>query len=637
MRSSVSLALVFVATTCAMAQASDSAVSAAPRPNILWITVEDMSPNLGCYGDEYATTPNLDRFARDAVRYTKAFATAPVCSPSRSCLITGVYATSLGTPRLRSAFPIPESFRGYPAYLREAGYFTTNNVKTDYNIANERAMIADCWDGCSAKAHWRDRPQGEPFFSIFNLLVTHQSRTSAWSFDEFERMISKQLLPTERHDPASVVVPAYYPDTPLVRRTLARYYDCITAMDKEVGDILAQLESDGLVEDTIVFFYSDHGAGMPRGKRTLYDSGLHVPLMIRFPKKFAHLAPAAAGETVDRLVSFVDFAPTMLSLTGRPIPEHMQGKPFLGSKSAEPRKFVFGARDRVDEAYDVSRSVRDGRYLYICNYMPHLAWHQPEAFSDTSDMRREITALRDAGKLNAEQLTYAGAPRPLEELYDTEADPYQVHNLAAMPEHADRLASMRARLREWILETRDLGFLTEEDQWRRSQGTTPYEMARSEDAYPLERILGTAELVGRPEALDEQVARLTDADPAVAFWAAVGLRAQEYLASPAREVLAAAMQQKSPSVAIEAAAALAALDSSSPAQQKAALETLVAHLEGEDGDVAVHAARALQLLGEKATAARPAMQRMLEKAQRQKGGDGWMYLRFSLGEALKDR
>ena len=233
------------------------------KPNILWITCEDICPNLGCYGDSYARTPHLDAFARQAVLYTRAFASAPVCSPARSCLISGVYATSLGTQRLRSAFPVPEKIRGFPAWLKESGYYCSNNVKTDYNLRDMKAFISDAWDSCSGKAHWRGRKPGQPFFSIFNIETTHQSRASVWSHEQFEEKVGSRLKPEERHDPAKAPLPPYYPDTPESRRLLARYYDCITAMDMEVAELLRQLETDGLADDTIVFFFSDNGMGIP--------------------------------------------------------------------------------------------------------------------------------------------------------------------------------------------------------------------------------------------------------------------------------------------------------------------------------------------------------------------------------------
>jgi arylsulfatase A-like enzyme len=604
--------------------------AAEPRPNILWITAEDINAHLGCYGDPVARTPNLDRLARQGVRYTHAFATGPVCSPSRSCLITGMYATSLGTGPLRCRTPIPPEFRAYAAYLREAGYYTTNNSKTDYNVADEAAFIRDAWDRCDAKAHWRGRRPGQPFFSVFNLMTTHQSRTSVWPLELFEKEVGSRLRPEERIDPGRVLLPPYYPDTSLARRTLARYYDCISAMDEEAGQLLAELEADGLADQTIVFFYGDNGAGLPRHKRLPHDSGMRVPLLVRFPKKFQHLAPAAPGQATDRLVSFVDFAPTVLSLCGVAIPKHMQGEPFLGPRAAKPREFVYGARDRVDEAFDLSRMVRDRRWLYVRNYMPHVSWNQPEGYSDQSEFRREITRLAAEGKLNPVQMTYAGPTKPLEELYDSDADPHQVHNLAGDPRHKAVLERMRQLQRKWLLETRDLGFATEE-QWAVMAGKAPpFQFRDRPDKYPLERILAAADLVGRPNALAQQVRLLRDGDSAVRYWAAVGLHAARQSAAPARDALVEALGDDSPSVRIEAAAALAGLDREPNPQ---CLKVLTAALHSDQPDAAVRAARQLQLLGQRARPAWPEMRKVLEGAKTG-SDDTSLYLRFTLGAAL---
>ena len=251
--------------------------AAAGMPNILWITAEDMSPTLGCYGDSYATTPHLDRFAKTATRYDNAFAASPVCSPSRSTLITGMYNVTTGTNQMRSGFPLPTGVKGFPSFMRRAGYFTTNNVKTDYNTGDAARLIEESWDESSPKAHWRSpkRAPEQPFFAVFNIMTSHQSRSMVWPFEAFEKHVQSQLSPGEVHDPAGAPVPPYYPDTPGVRRTVARYYDCVTAMDKRVGEILAELEEDGLRDDTIIFFYSDHGSGMPRHKRLLL-SLIHI-------------------------------------------------------------------------------------------------------------------------------------------------------------------------------------------------------------------------------------------------------------------------------------------------------------------------------------------------------------------------
>jgi uncharacterized sulfatase len=634
------------------------------QPNILWITCEDMSATLGCYGDDYATTPNIDALAKQSVRYTRAFATAPVCSPVRSCLITGCYASSLGTPNLRSAFPIPNEMTGFPSYLRKAGYYCTNNVKTDYNTSNAQTIIKASWDECSNKAHWRGRREGQPFFAIFNDMVSHQSRSMVWPYDKFKKDVQSKLDPSERHDPAKVEVWPYYPDTPIVRRTIARYYDCVSVMDKNTGAILKQLEEDGLAEDTIVFFYSDHGSGMPRHKRLLLDSGLHVPLMVRFPKKYQHLAPAKPGETTNRLVSFVDFPPTVLGLAGLPVPNYMQGRAFLGKEKKSSRKYVYGARDRVDEAYDVARCVRDDNWLYIRNYFPHVSYNQPSWYSDQGEIRDEITALAAAGKLTSDaQRHYAGPTRAVEELYDTAADPKQIRNLASDPQHRGRLEKMRKRLREWLLEIKDLGFLPETDMAARSKGSTPFAMARQGDAYPLEKILDAAELVGTGTgSIARQTELLKDADAAVRYWAAVGLRAQGRqallavtsakraldeapppvrvladvgLGAQGKQTLSAvtalkeALNDAAPAVRIEAAWALA--DLGEPGKP---LDLLAKEVLTSDRRVALRAARALQMLGPRAKPALPAMRKALATAK--KGpGDGSMFIKFSLEPAVE--
>jgi len=572
-----------------------------PRPNILWISCEDTSPWLGFCGEKYARTPNLDALARRGVYYKNAFVTAPVCSPSRFAIITGSYATSYGTQRLRSHFAVPDTITGFPAYLRRAGYYCTNNSKTDYNTSAEKRIIAESWDESSNKAHWRNRKPGQPFFAVFNLLETHQSKI-------FESTPAPALDPAERHDPSTAPVPPYYPDTPTARRTMARVHDCITAMDKHVGSILAELERDGLKEDTIVFFWPDHGQGIPRGKRTIWDTGLKIPLVVYFPGKYRHLAPAAPGSTSDRLVSLMDLGPTLLSLLELPIPPHMQGRAFLGKATAAPRDYVFGARDRVDEVLELSRSVRDKRYLYIRNFMPDLSWNQPETFSDQLDLRREITQLAAAGKLNAAQLTYAAPTKPVEALYDTDKDPWQINNLAGNPKYRPVLERLRKALRDWQTETRDVGLIHE---WQAAKlckdtGRPLIEAAPAS----LERILDTAWRVGLPEQVDEFARRLSDPDPTVRYWAAVGLRV-----AGAKDGLEKCLDDESLSVRIEAAGILVALD------------RLTAVLTSNDEDALVHAARTLQLLGEKARPALLAMEAALPKIKS-------MYARWSIQGAI---
>ena len=580
----------------------------ADTPNILWLTAEDMSPTLGSWGDRYASTPHLDAFAKESVRYTRAFATAPVCSPARSCLITGVYATSLGTHHLRSEFPIPGRITGFPSFIRSLGFHTTNNTKTDYNTANAQGLIKASWNESSDQGHWRTRKPGQPFFSIFNDMTTHQSRTMVWTFEHFRNDVQARLSPDDVHRADRAPLPPYYPDTPVIRQTVARFYDCVSVMDQNVGKRLAELEEDGLAENTIVFFYSDHGSGMPRHKRLLLDSGMHVPLMIRFPKKYQHLAPARPGEKIDRLVSFVDFAPTVLSLLGITPPDYMQGTAFLGPAAGRQREYVFGARDRVDEAYDMARSVRDKRYLYIRNYKPHLSYNQPSAYSDLGEIRDDITRLARTGELTPAQSHYAGPRRSVEELYDTHDDPQNLRNLAGSRRHRDTLQRLRKAQADWCTETVDLGYLPEMDAWRTGQGSTPFEAARRPATYPLQKIRAVAELVGAAGATDTQVQRLRDSNSAVRYWAAVGLHAS----GDASAALTRALEDPSPPVRIEAAGALLERGDNPPA-----LAVLVRDLQADNLDMVLLAARALQLLGEKARPAVP----QIRAAQKKAAGD----------------
>ena len=402
-------------------------------PNILWITAEDMSPYLGCYGDEFATTPNLDRFARESVRYTRAFAAAPVCSPSRACLITGITTVSLGAHQMRSAFPIPDRVKAFPSYLRKTGYFTSNNVKTDYNNGAAQRLIAEAWNESINDAHWRSnqREEGQPFFSVFNDMSTHQSRTTVWPHEVFIREIQSKLAEEQIHDPMEVPLPPYYPDTPLIRKEWARMYDCVTVMDRNTGRLLKELEEDGLADNTIVFFYSDHGTGMPRGKRMLHDSGMRVALMVRFPRRYQHLAPSPPGTVNEELVSFVDFPATVLNLVGLKKKDYMQGRIFLGQNRDSERDYIYGCRDRVDEVFECARSLRSRKYLYIRNYHPHLSHNQPSVFSDLGRTRQEINRLakNNPQTMNKVQLDYAGPDKPVEAFYDCDSDPQNLINL----------------------------------------------------------------------------------------------------------------------------------------------------------------------------------------------------------------
>ena len=527
------------------------------RPNVLWITCEDTSPNLGCYGDEFAVTPSLDRLAAQGVRYTNAFSVCGVCAVGRSSLITGMYPTSIGSHHMRCRTVLPEDVKCFSELLRGAGYYCTNNVKTDYNFD----VPKNAWDECSRKAHWRKRDGDRPFFAVFNFTVSHESQIRCSEKVYEERM--SQCPPSWRHDPAKVTVPPYHPDTPEVRRDWARYYDMVSFMDRQAGAILEQLEEDGLADDTIVFFYSDHGVGMPRCKKWIYDGGSRVPLIVRFPEKYEKWAPGSPGGATDRLVSFVDFAPTVLSLVGVEIPDYVQGRAFLGNRAAPPRDYVYLMRNRMAERYDVVRGVHDKRYLYIRNYMPHLTYTQHISYTYQMPTMQAWDKLYREGKLTGPAALWFRPTKPLEELFDTLADPHQIHDLADDPKYRSVLERLRKEQLSWVAETRDMGFLPEYEQALRSADSTPREMALDPDKYPQERILAAADLTGRgPQKLPKLIDLLADDDAAVRYWACVGLEVLGPQAKPAEPLLIEALEDLSPNVRIAAADALASMGSS---------------------------------------------------------------------------
>ncbi|MHC4444804.1 MAG: sulfatase-like hydrolase/transferase [Planctomycetota bacterium] len=557
-----------------------------PRPNILWITCEDTSPYLGCYGDSYALTPNLDRLAAEGILYNNAYATAPVCAPARSCLITGIYATTLGTQHLRSKVKIPQQIKCFTEYLRNAGYYCSNNVKQDYNFDAPNA-----WNESSNQAHWRKRKNNQPFFSVFNITNTHQSLTI--KTEEQIQKITSQLKPHQLHHPDKAKLPPYYPDNPLTRKTWARYHNMITFMDRRVGQLLDRLKQDGLQENTIVFFFSDHGMGLPRFKRSLYDSGLRVPLIVKFPHKYKNLAPAPPGSQINELVSFVDFAPTVLNLAGLPIPDHMQGRPFLGHRTSQPHQYVYGAVSRVDEVYDLSRSVRDKRYKYIRNYMPHLPYVQASNYPDRAQVMKELRRLLAQDKLNRTQSLYFSKTKPIEELYDTKTDPHEINNLTDSPQHHHILQRMREVHLKWILDTHDTGFLPEADMHIRATGSTPYQMARQTEKYPQQKIVSAAQLVHKgTQSLPDITNRLKDPDAAVRYWAAVALEALGQQAKPAAPVLTATLTDPVPTVRLAAALALCKQNSTEDA-----IPVLLKCLQDHRPWVALQAARGLQNIG----------------------------------------
>ena len=418
------------------------------RPNILLIVAEDMSSRVNVFGDDLALTPAIDALAREGIRYSNVFTTSGVCAPSRSALITGVYQTSMGTHQMRTfniagvKGPVPNyhavppiEVKAFPELMRRAGYATANLAKMDYQFG-EPFTIWDLHSGNFSAppdlALWRKLPQDKPFFVMLNLMSTHESRLFPAGFAgeaEFGPAIKKMATMRAKivkavTDPADVVVPPYYPDTPQVRASIAQHYDNIHYMDTEVRRILANLQADGLSENTIVIWTTDHGDGLPRAKRAVYDSGLRVPLIIRYPDRYGE------GTTRDELVSFVDLAPVILGLAGIEIPPFIQGRDFLNHQE---REYIFAARDRMDAVPDRVRAVRDRRYKFIRNYASELAYFRPLQFRDMFPVMQALWAGHKNGTLAPLQEFYFTTPRPVEELYDTVLDPHEVNNLAADP------------------------------------------------------------------------------------------------------------------------------------------------------------------------------------------------------------
>ena len=529
---------------------------AAESPNILWISSEDHGPEMGCYGDELAVTPNVDTLAKRGLLFKLAWSCAPVCAPARTAIITGMYPPSIGGQHMRSMVQLPKYVQFYPFYLQQAGYYTTNNSKQDYNVFKENQG----WDVSSRKAHYQNRPEGKPFFAIFNSTVSHESKI--------------RVRPhTALIDPAKVRVPAYHPDNKETRQDWAQYYDIVTQADEIAGEHLSQLDKAGLTDSTIVFYFGDHGSGMSRGKRWTYNSGLSVPVIVYFPEKWRHLAPKeySTGGKSDRMVNFVDLAPTVLSLAGVKPPEHMQGHAFAGKYQRPAPSYMFGFRGRMDERNDFIRTVTDGRYHYIRNYNPHFIYGQYVAYNfvtpSTAAWKRDF----DKGILKEPQKHFWGL-KPTEELYDMQSDPDEVNNLVGTTIAAKKLKELRKVLNDWCLETRDVGFLPEGEIHSRSIGTTPYEMGHDDKRYPLERIMAAANWATHKDidVLSDVKKYIDDDDSAVRYWAAVGILNRGATAvAVSRVELKALMSDTSPYAQIAAAYATAKYSKESALVQKA--------------------------------------------------------------------
>ena len=490
---------LIAAVTSTLSQAAD-------HPNILWVVSEDNTFNyVGAYGDPLARTPNIDRLARSGIVYENAHSTSPVCAPARSSIITGMYAASLGTQHMRSEQPLPPEVRFFPEYLRAAGYYCTNNDKTDYNTST---LYEKVWDDSSKQAHWRNRAPGQPFFAVFNFMESHESALHA-----------RVPLVT---DPASVRVPAYLPDTPDVRADIAQYYDSVSRADEKIGEILRQLDADGLADDTIVFYYSDNGGVLPRSKRFLYDNGTHIAMVAHYPKKYQALAPTTPGGRNVEMVNFVDLAPTVLSLAGLPLPSYLQGRALAGSGRGPAPEYTMVTRDRMDERPDLMRALSDGRYRYIRNFRPDLPNGRKLGYLWQEASMRDWARLSAAGKLDATQRTFF-EPKPAEQLFDCRTDPDNIRNLASEPAQRARLEKFRVELHARMLAIRDTGLMSESLMAEMAAGGSPALVARSEARYPLKSLLETVDALqlGAPSEQDIESA-LNHPLPVFRYWGVIG-------------------------------------------------------------------------------------------------------------------
>lgn len=561
----------------------------AEKPNILWLTAEDIGPHLGCYDDDYATTPELDKFADRSLLYLNAWSTAPVCAPARTTLISGIYPPSTGSEHMRSMTQLPKQFKMYPAYMRDAGYFCVNPGKEDYNLEK----VGKVWDDVNKRKLWQELKGQQPFMAVINQTNTHESK--------IRTRPHKQV-----HDPAGVRIPAHHPDTPEVRQDWAQYYDNITKMDAWFGEQLAELDKQGMTDNTIVFFYGDHGSGMPRHKRWPYDSGLRVPLIVHIPEKFKDLAPEEymPGAKTDRIVGFIDYAQTVISLAGEKPPAHMQGNAFLGKHADPPQEYGFGFRGRMDERYDLVRTTRNKRYVYLRHYMPHKVYGQFISYMFVTPTTRVWKQMFDDGKLTDAQSLF-WKTKPYEELYDLQADPDEVNNLVHSQEHQAVLNELRQQHVDWTMRVKDVGFLPEDELHNKFGNMTPYEIGHAgPKVYPLKQIQMVAASAASKDLqqIPFLVEMLGDENSAVRYWAAKGLliRGETGVSAGQKNLRRAAKNDDSHSVRVIAAEGLGRYGDEQDI--KIALNTLIhaANAENEGPYVAMLALNAIDFMDERA-------------------------------------
>ena len=528
------------------------------KPNILWITIEDTSPQfIGCYGNKDARTPIIDRLAKEGVRFTNAFSTGTVCSPSRSCIITGVKTYKMGTGNHRSNYPIPKYIKGFPSYLQQEGYYTTNNSKTDYNVADVIKFTQEAWNESSNTAGWWNRKPGQPFFAVFNFMDSHQSRTMTMTYPWYLKNVIDKLSVNDRIGENDFDMPPFYKDTPEMRKQFARVYNSIKLTDNNIGDLLTRLEKDHLKDSTIIFFYADHGEGIPRGKTNGINLGYRVPFIIWFPERYKHLSPwGKSGAVTDELVDFEDLAPTLISLAGGKVPDHMTGRRLFGDNRSQPADHMVLSSDRADNGIDMIRSVTNGRFMYSRIFLPFM----PEVRYIRYVQIAEITQLMKKdlvdNELNPLQKSLF-EERPAEFLFDIEKDSWETKNLANDPDYSKVLKQMRNQLKTEILHSRDVMFLPEYEMGLLSESSTPYEFRLDDKKYPLAEIYQAASLAGfrGKDITTQQIDLLKNSNKIIRYWAIVGLQSQSrsQLRSVSKAIISA-MNDQYPPVALTAAA-----------------------------------------------------------------------------------
>ncbi|MGO4166261.1 sulfatase-like hydrolase/transferase [Novosphingobium sp. PhB55] len=564
-------------------------------PNFLWFTSEDNFPIIGAYGDTLARTPTIDMLARKGVLFDRAYCVSPVCGPSRFSILTGMNPAACGSAEDFGSTDevLPRSVRGYPEYFKDLGYYTANNQKKNYNSQFDYVM--DMWDESSEQAHWNKRRPGQPFFSVFNTFTTHESCL----FRPLDGKVTSDMVGQK--------IPPYLPDSPGVRRDFTTFYNAMEKMDGEFAARLKEIEDAGLADDTIVFYYSDNGGITPRGKRFCYDLGLRCALVVYVPPKWQHLSPWKPGTKVTDPVTFNDLMPTVLSMVGTPPPAHVHGLALFGPHRGERQKYAFGGRDRMDERYDLTRTVTDTRFRYIRNYNPHRPWGQHVEFMMQAAGYRDWEAMHLEGKLNAVQDRFWGE-KPYEELYDVQTDPHMVENLADGPVHRAKLAELRSALDAQMLAINDNGLIPE------ACSAEGYVNSRAPGAYPIREAMRMAALAAsRSSDLTPFLNGLRHENEIIRYWAAMGLLIAGEHAQPHMAAIKAAMLGD-PSVATRIVLCEALVRQSNDHDALVTLGTII-DVE-DDGPLRLQALAAIEYCGEKARPILPAIRRSAKEDHR---------------------